>query len=199
MKPGASTMLLSIPRRNGREYVRASDIFEALTAIADERFGAGGYVSALVLRQVASHQLAVSFEASARGMGSFTIRSGADELRGALIETGDPLSRFEPYDDAALIAAVRPGHFAASFDRVVDGQSPFDHLLAALKAATGDPDREAWLCQITLTRRFDAAAPLAVRLRQRALAFGVFEILQNAEPIGAVTARWRQTTSGAPE
>src|SRR5262249_13830137 len=131
-------------------------------------------------------------DAEARGVGTCTIRSSAGEYRAVLTDTGVAIDQRVPYDEAPVLAIVVSGHDTATCTTVVPGYSPFDHLLAAIKAAGADPGREAWLCQIALTAPLEAKAPLTVTIRQRSQLFLYFEVVQDGQMIGSVCAKWRE-------
>jgi hypothetical protein len=179
---------LSLPFREHRNYIHSADIFQALTALGQSCLGQDAYVSSLVLRQQAVHQVRISFEPQAQSLGTFSVRGGGAELRGWLIETGTEVLVRVPYDETPAAAAVLGGRGFAWFERPTPGYTAFEQLLVLLKAAGGQGKREAWLCQINLRASMLEPMPLAVRLRQRLRRFFSFEIVQDGHSIGSACA-----------
>lgn len=182
---------LSLPFRSNRDYVHSTDIFQSVTALARERWGPDAYLTSLVLRRTASHQLRVSFEPERHAIGTFAIRDGSDEISGALVETDEAVLRRVPYDESRIIAAAVAGEHSASFASLADGYTAFEHLVVALKIAAGDVAGHAWLCQVKLLSPLLESAPLAVSVRQKLRLFHGFEIQQHGKPIGSACAASR--------
>lgn len=183
---------LCLPYRKDRNYIHSADIFQALTNLAEDRFASDAYVQSLVLRRQASRQIKVSFQAEPQMIGTFTIRVGAEQVHGWLVETGTEVLLRVPYDESWATAAVVGGTGFARFTEPVPGYTAFEQLLVLMKAASGQGGRDAWLCKINMRGPLFNTKPLAVGLRLRAMQrFFGFEIFQEEKLIGEASAALR--------
>ena len=180
---------LNLPYRKKRNYIHSTDIFAALTSLAESRFSADSYVASLVLRRQAHRQLRACFQAIPEAVGTFSIRWSEEKILGYLVETEEDVARRISYDESAAEAAVviRPG--AAQFVEPLPGYTAFEQLIVLLRAALGEEPRHIWLCQVNLTGPLLTTEPLAVSLRQTTLQrFFNFEIMQQGKPLGTACA-----------
>jgi hypothetical protein len=191
MIPGFHGATFTLPYRGDRDYIHSADIFQALTGLVRDQLAPGAHLASLVLRRKVSRQLRVSAGDGPRGIGTFSVHAGAEEIHGVLVETETTVDRRGPYDESPLVDAVIADAGSAAFSSAVPGYTAFEHLLVAMKVAGGDAARDAWLCQVNLLSPLLEPAPLAVRVTQKLLLFHRFAIVQSGGEIGSACATWR--------
>jgi hypothetical protein len=188
-EPHLEPVTLQLPFRQTRNYIHSTDIYPALTALAQQRVSPDAYVASLVLRRPAHHQLRVCFEQPAEMVGTFSICYGTAKIHGWLVETDEAVTLRVPYDESRAEAEVMYEAAVTRFAAPVPGYTAFEQLILLMKVALTADGVHVWLSQINLRGPLLETQPVAVRLRQSMQQrFHSFELLQADTIIGTATA-----------
>jgi hypothetical protein len=189
-------LILDLPFKGARNYLRFADIVPALIEVVHERFG-GAQVDSVTLRRPFRNEIEVSFEPSLAASGSFRVRHGSESIPGWLLETDRPVTRRVAFDSSPLSAAAISGHGFARILKPVPGHTQFDMLVGLIKLVTDQVDpRHWWLCQLNLDTPLTEALPVEVRiLRNLGGLFLVFNIVQRGVSIGSARSILETTNS----
>ena len=183
-------IVLDLPFKGDRDYLRMADLFPAIQEVAQDQFGALAQVSSLIVRRPLMRAIQVSFQPVEGCSGSFRVRHDGENIAGWLVETDQQVSRRVHYDSSPIPAAAVSG---PDFARILDplpGFSPFDILVSLSKIVGAQrTPRPWWLCQLNLDTPFTERFPIEVRvLHWLGGRFAVFNVLQADTVIGSFRA-----------
>jgi hypothetical protein len=180
-------VVLDLPFKGDRDYLRMADLHPAIQGVAQNYFGPSAQVSSLIVRRPLKRAIRASFQPVEGSSGSFRVRNGSESIPGWLVETDQQVARRVPYDSSPISAAAVSG---PDFARIVDplpGFAPFDIFVSLVKivGAKRTP-RPWWLCQVNLDTPFTDEFPFEVRvLHWLGGRFAVFNLRQADTVIGS--------------
>lgn len=180
-------LVLDLPFKGDRDYLRLADIFPAVSNLVCDRFGTQAQVDSLTIRRPLNCGILVSFQPLNSSAGTFCVRCGSESIRGWIDETDRPASRRISYDSSPLKAvAVSESDFARLLEPLT-GHTEFDVLAGLMTLVAGQVNhRFWWWCQLHLDTPLTKAYPIEVRIRHnlggRCI---VFDILQTGAAIGS--------------
>jgi hypothetical protein len=180
-------IVLDLPFKGDRDYLRMADLFPAIQGVAREYFDPSAQVSSLIIRRPLTRAIQLSFEPVEGCAGSFRVRHEGKSIQGWLVETDQQVSRRVPYDSSLISAAAVSGPDFARIADPLPGFAPFDILVSLVKivGAKRTP-RPWWLCQVNLDTPFTDEFPLEVRvLHWLGGRFAVFNLGQGDMVIGS--------------
>jgi hypothetical protein len=182
-------ILLDVPLKGDRDYLRMADLFPAIQGVA-QQFGPLAQVSSVMVRRPLRHAIQVSFQPVEGCSGSFRIRHGGESISGWLVETNRQISRRVPYDSSPISAAAVSGPDFARILEPLPGFALLDILVSLAKILGAQLSPHLWwLCQLNLDTPFTERFPLEVRvLHWIGGRFTVFNILQGDTVIGTCRA-----------
>jgi hypothetical protein len=125
--------------KGDRDYLHGTDIYDAVTTALGGRGGGPGGPFRMSIHRIARHQCAMVVADTPEGAGrpseavaEFALGSGVARLTGWLIETGDAVACRYPYDEDAVVAAIRLDGEAIILDRA-PGYRPIEVIVAMTK------------------------------------------------------------------
>lgn len=185
--PDGRKLILDLPFKGDREYLRFADIFPALADVALDRFGPQAWVDSLTIRRPFKCIIQVSFEPVEVSSGSFRIRNSSQSISGWLLETDRLVTRRIPYDTSPLSAAAVSGSGYARILEALPGFPVLDVLMGLMRLVCAQVDRRHWwLCQLNLDAPLAEIFPVEVRIRHNlGGTFLVYDILQAGTVIGS--------------
>jgi hypothetical protein len=156
-------IVLDLPFKGSRDYLRMADLFPAIQSVAQGQFGPSAQMSSLIIRRPLKRAVQASFQPVEGCAGSFRVRHDGESIAGWLVETDSPVAHRVPYDASSISTAAFSG---LDFARILDpmpGFSPLDILisLAKIVGAQRTP-RPWWLCQLNLDTPFTERFPIEV-------------------------------------
>jgi len=179
-------LILDLPFKGDRNYLRLADIFRALVEMALERFGPQAQVDSLTIRRPLNSAILLTFERPGGFSGSFRVRSGGESIPGWLVETHKPVTRI-PFNMPSVSAVSVSGPGFARVLEPLQGRAMLDIVVALMKIVAGHIDpRQWWLCQLNLDTPLTDVFPIEVRIGHRlGKRFVVFDIVQCSVMIGS--------------
>ena len=182
-------LILDLPFKGERNYLRLADILPTLIELVRCRFGPQAQVDSLIIRRPFRHGILVSFVPSGVFAGTFRVRRGSENVPGWLLETDEPVTRRIPFDSSPLSAAAVSGPGFALILEPLPGYTAFDVGVSLMRVVASQVDRRHWwLCQMNLDVPLTESFPLEVRIKHNLGGlFIVFDIVQCGLTIG--TAR----------
>jgi hypothetical protein len=183
-----------LPFRGARNYIHSTDLFPALTGLAQERFSPAAFVESLVLRRPAGHQVRARFVKDPEAFGTFRIHHGSEQIRGWLVETDTPVLDRVPFDEETAMNSAVKGPQFARFQERVGRYTAIEQLVVLTKIVASQVGlHNSWLCRIDLSAPLLQFDPLGVEIREIVSdRFITFAISQQQNPIGTVAGMARR-------
>jgi hypothetical protein len=180
-------LILDLPFKGDRDYLRLADILPALIELARDRFGPQADVDSLTIRRPFRRGIQVSFEPSVAFSGSFRVRHGRENTPGWLLETERPVTRRIRFDSSLLSAVAVSGPGFAQILEPLPGFTAFDVVVTLMKQVAAQVNRRHWwMCQLNLETPLTGVFPVEVRIRQNLNGqFLLFDIVQAGTAIGS--------------
>jgi hypothetical protein len=179
--------LLDTPFKGTRGYLHSTDIYPALTEMANDEFGPQSFVESLTLRRPFTKSILATFEPLSAANGSFRVRHNSGCTQGCLIETETPITRRNPVDLPAISASIVSGPGFARIQEPTRAYANLDVAVSLMKyLADRVEQRHWWLCQINFDTPL-TGYPLEVRIRQNLGGICIiFEVVEETTVIGSV-------------
>jgi len=177
---------LDIPLRGMRDYVHSTDLHAALERLAKTQISPDAWLSKLVLRKPAYHQVDSYFTPQDVAFGTFELRSEGRQIAGWLVESQCEITRRISFDEAPVREAATICAGRVFLPAPIGGYSSFEQAIVLLKLLCTQIRYGKWLfTAIDMGCRFQEQLPLELALRQKILDRGIVaELQQDQRTIG---------------
>ncbi|MGA8762480.1 MAG: hypothetical protein WB562_06280 [Candidatus Sulfotelmatobacter sp.] len=156
-----------LPFRGLRNYLHSTDLFPALTSLAQQHFSPAAFVESMVLRRPVTHQVRASFVPEPKAFGTFRIRHLSQCIHGWLVETGVPISARVPFDEQTAVSAAICRRWFSCFHEPVQGYTAFEQLVVLMKVVSPQVGpHQWWFCRIELSAPLSESHPLSFAIRE---------------------------------